>query len=100
MAPVSWILALVGGLLAFLLVAGSAAGILRRIDFYAAVGVTPLPVIAMYLSAPGFFQALRDGVPPRDLLTIGGPFLIGCVTLLGIFGSYREQSGGSRHHWS
>ncbi len=100
MAPVSWILAIVGGFLAFLLVAGSAAGVFRRIDFYSALGVSPLPVLAMYFSAPGFFQAIREGAPPRDVLTIGGPFLIGLVTLLGTFASFRQQSGGGRQHWS
>ena len=99
MAPVAWILALVGGFLAFLLVAGSTAGVFRRIDFYSALGVTPLPVLAMYFSAPAFFQAIRESAPPRDLLTVGGPLLIGCVTLLGTYASFRQQSGG-RQHWS
>jgi hypothetical protein len=99
MAPVAWILALVGGFLAFLLVAGSTAGVFRRIDFYSALGVTPLPVLAMYFSAPAFFQAIREGAPPRDLLTVGGPFLIGWVTLLGTYASFRQQAGG-RQHWS
>jgi hypothetical protein len=53
----------------------------------------------MYFSAPAFLQAIREGAPPRDLLTIGGPFLIGCVTLLGTFASFRQQAGG-RQHWS
>ena len=100
MAPVPWILALVGGVLAFALVAGSAAGVVRRMDGYAALGVTPLPVIAILMTAPDFFAALKDGFPPRDLLVIGGPFLIGCATLLGTLGSLRQQSGGRRGSWS
>jgi hypothetical protein len=99
MNPVAWILALVGGLLAFALAAGSAAGVLRRLDIYSALGVTPLPLIAIFLGAPGFVAAIKDSVPPRDLLVTGGPFLIGCVTLLGILRSLHQQSGGRRNSW-
>ena len=99
MAPVAWILALVGGLLAFALAVGSAVGLVRRMDLYAALGVTPLPLIAMFLSAPDFLAAIQDKVPPRDLLVAGGPFLIGCATLLGTLGSLRQQSGGRRNSW-
>lgn len=99
MEPVAWIIALVGGVLAFALAAGSAAGVVRRMDVYAALGVTPLPLIAIFLGAPEFFAAIKDGVPPRDLLLTGGPFLIGCATLLGTLGSLRQQSGGRRDSW-
>jgi hypothetical protein len=53
MSLVAWILALVGALLAFALAAGSAAGLVRRMDTASAPSVTPLPAMASYLSASG-----------------------------------------------
>ena len=99
MMPVAWILSLVGGLLAFALAAGSAAGVIRRMDIYSAIAVMPLPLCAIFLGAPDFMAAVKDSVPPKDLLVAGGPFLIGCATLLGTLGSLRQQSGGRRDSW-
>jgi hypothetical protein len=96
MSIVAWVLALIGALLAFLLAAGSAAGLVRRIDFYSALAVTPLPVLAMYLSTPALFKAVEAGTNPKDLLFVAGPFLIGCFTLLGTFASFRQQQSGRR----
>jgi hypothetical protein len=96
MIPVCWILAVVGGLLAFACAAGSAAGMMRRMDIYVALAVTPLPVLAMYFSAPELLAAIRAGGTLQELLYPGGPFLIGAITLLGTFSSLRQQSGGRR----
>ena len=57
MSLVAWILALVGALLAFALGAGSAIGLVRRMETASALAVTPLPMIAVYLSAPEFLVA-------------------------------------------
>jgi hypothetical protein len=100
MTSVAWILAVVGAVVAFALAAGSAAGVFPRIDFYAALGVTPLPALAIYLSVPQLLATVRAGAQPQDLLVPGGPFLIGCFTLLGVFVSFRQQSGNDRRHWS
>ena len=56
MSLVAWILALVGALLAFALGAGSAIGLVRRMETASALAVTPLPMIAVYLSAPEFLS--------------------------------------------
>ena len=96
MSLVAWILALVGALLAFALGAGSAIGLVRRMETASALAVTPLPMIAVYLSAPEFLAAIRSGASPRELIFPGGPCLIGCVTLLGIVLSLRQQVRGGR----
>jgi hypothetical protein len=96
MTVVAWVLAFVGALLAFLLAAGSAAGFVRRIDFYSALAVTPLPALAMYFSAPALYKAISAGTHPKDLLYVAGPFVIGVFTLLGTFASFRQQQSGGR----
>ncbi len=94
MSLVAWILALVGALLAFALAAGSAAGLVRRMDPGSALAVTPLPTMAVYLSAPEFLVAIRSGASLRELIFPGGPCAIGCLTLLGIVLSLRQQVRG------
>ena len=100
MTVVAWTLALVGALLAFLLAAGSAAGWVRPIDFYSALAVTPLPVLAMYFSAPTVLRAIESGAQPKELLFVAGPFVVGCFTLLGTFASFRQQESGGRRYRS
>jgi hypothetical protein len=94
MSLVAWILALVGALLAFALAAGSAVGLVRRIDTASALAVTPLPMMAIYFSAPDFLAGIRSGAPLRELIFPGGPSVIGCLTLLGIVLSLRQQVRG------
>ena len=96
MSLVAWILAVVGALLAFALGAGSALGLVRRMETASALAVTPLPMIALYLSAPELLVAIRSGASPRQLVFPGGPWVIGCVTLLGIVLSLRQQVRGGR----
>jgi hypothetical protein len=96
MSLVAWILALVGAMLAFGLAAGSAVGLVRRMDTASALAVTPLPMMAVYFSAPEFLIAIRSGAPLRELIFPGGPCAIGCLTLLGIVLSLRQQVRGSR----
>jgi hypothetical protein len=93
---VAWILALVGARLAFALAAGSAAGLVRRTDTVSALAVTPLPAMAVYLSAPEFSAAIRSGASLRELIFPGGLCAIGCLTLLGIVLSLRQQVRGGR----
>jgi hypothetical protein len=94
MSLVAWILALVGALLAFALGAGSAIGLVRRMETASALAVTPLPMMAVYFSAPEFLVAIRSGAPLRQLIFPGGPCVIGCLTLLGIVLSLRQQVRG------
>jgi hypothetical protein len=84
MSVVAWILALVGALLAFALAAGSAVGLVRRMDTASALAVTPLPAMAVYFSAPEFLAGIQSGAPLRELVFPGGPCAIGCLTLMGI----------------
>jgi len=74
MPIVAWVLALVGALLAFLLSAGSAAGLVRRIDFCSALAVTPLPTLAIYFSTPALYKAIDAGTHPKDMLYVAGHF--------------------------
>ena len=78
MSLVAWILALVGALLAFALAAGSSVGLVRRMETASALAVTPLPTMAVYLSAPEFSAAIRSGASLRELIFPGGPCVIGC----------------------
>jgi hypothetical protein len=94
MSLVAWILALVGALLAFALAAGSTVGLVRRMETASALAVTPLPVVAVYLSAPEFLVAVRSGASLRELIFPAGPCVIGCLTLLGIVLSLRQQVRG------
>ena len=94
MSLVAWILALVGALLAFALGAGSALGLVRRMETSSALAVTPLPMMAVYFSAPEFLAAIRSGASARALVFPGGPCVIGCLTLLGIILSLRQQVRG------
>jgi hypothetical protein len=96
MALVAWILALVGALLAFALGAGSAIGLVRRMETASALAVTPLPMMAVYFSAPELLVAIRSGAPLRELIFPGSPCAIGCLTLLGIVLSLRQQVRGGR----
>jgi hypothetical protein len=94
MTLVAWILALVGAVLAFALAAGSTAGLVRRMDTASALAVTPLPTLAVYFSAPDLYAGIQAGTPLRALLFPGGPCVIGCVTLLGVILSLRQQVRG------
>jgi hypothetical protein len=96
MSLVAWILALVGALLAFALAAGSAVGLVRRMETASALAVTPLPMMAVYFSAPEFLIAIRSGASLGELIFPGGPCAIGCLTLLGIVLSLRQQVRGGR----
>src|SRR6478672_12225648 len=56
---VAWICALFGGVLALAMSAGSAAGVVRRMDLSSALTVVPLPALAVYFSAPDTWAAIR-----------------------------------------
>jgi hypothetical protein len=51
----------------------------------------------MYFTATDLYTVLRAGPPFQGLVFIGGPFVIGLVTLLGVFRSIRQQ--GRRRDW-
>jgi hypothetical protein len=81
MTIVAWICALFGGVLAVAMSAGSAAGVVRRMDLSSALAVVPLPGLAVYFSAPELWAAYRAGAETRDLVTLGAPLAIGAATL-------------------
>ena len=91
MALVAWILALAGAVLAFALCAGSASGLGRRMDRPSAIAVTPLPLMAVYFTANDLLALVRAGPPYQSLVFVGGPFLIGIVTLAGVAWTARNQ---------
>jgi hypothetical protein len=96
-ALVAWILAVFGAGLAFAMCAGSAAGAVRRMDRASAVAVMPLPALAMYFTATDFYSLVQTGPPYEGLVFVGGPFVIGLLTLVGIVRSSRRQ--GNRPDW-
>ena len=98
MALVAWILALVGVVLAFALCAGSATGLSRRIDRASAIAVMPLPLLAVYFTADDLLTVVRAGSPYQGIVFVGGPFVIGLVTVLGVAWTARRQ--GSRGDWT
>jgi hypothetical protein len=81
MTIVAWICALFGGVLAVAMSAGSAAGVVRRMDLSSALAVVPLPALAVYFSAPELWAAYRAGAETRDLVALGAPLAIGAATL-------------------
>jgi hypothetical protein len=84
MALVAWILAVVGAGLAFALCAGSSVGLVRQMDRASAVAVMPLPLMAIYFTANDLLALVRGGPPYHGIIFIGGPFLIGVLTLIGV----------------
>ena len=97
MALVAWILAVFRAGLAFAMCAGSAAGVVRRMDRASAVAVMPLPALAMYFTATDLYTLVQAGPPYDGLVFVGGPFVIGLVTLIAIAWSGRQQA--SRRDW-
>jgi hypothetical protein len=81
MTIVAWICALFGGVLALAMSAGSAAGVVRRMDLASALTVVPLPALAVYFSAPEVWAAYRAGAKSPDLVILGMPVAIGGATL-------------------
>jgi hypothetical protein len=97
MTLVAWILAVVGAGLAFAMCAGSAMGVVRRMDRPSAMAVMPLPVLAMYFTARDFYTLVEAGPPYEGLVFTGGPFVIGLVTLVGVVWAARRQD--ERRDW-
>jgi hypothetical protein len=91
-ALVAWILGLVGAGLAFAVCAGGATGLSRRVDKTTALAVLPLPIMAMYFTAPDLYALIRAGTPVRELAFVGGPFAIGLCTFLAVVWAVRTQS--------
>jgi hypothetical protein len=91
MALVAWILAVFGAGLAFALCAGGATGLVRPMDRTSAMAVMPLPALAMYFTARDLYALVQAGPPYEGLVFIGGPFVIGLVTLLGVVGAARGR---------
>jgi hypothetical protein len=88
---VAWICALFGGVLALTMSAGSAAGVVRRMDLSSALTVAPLPALAVYFSAPEVWTAYRAGAAARDLVALGAPLAIGGATLAMIALAVRRE---------
>jgi hypothetical protein len=82
MTVVAWICAVFGGVLALAMSAGSAAGVVRQMDAASALTVVPLPALAVYFSAPDLLAAIKVGAERGELLVLGGPLVIGSLTLL------------------
>ena len=91
MTIVAWICALFGGVLALAMSAGSAAGVVRRMDPSSALTVVPLPALAVYFSAPEILAAYRAGAETRDLVVLGAPLAIGAATLVMIALAVRRE---------
>jgi hypothetical protein len=97
MALVAWILAVSGAGLAFAMCAGRAMGVVRQMDRASAMAVMPLPVLAMYFTARDLYALVQAGPPYEGLVLIGGPFVNGVVTLLGVVWTARRQ--GTHGDW-
>ena len=91
MTIVAWICALFGGVLALAMSAGSAAGVVRRMDLSSALTVVPLPALAVYFSASDLWAAYRTGVESRELVILGAPLAIGAATLAMIALAVRRE---------
>ena len=98
MALVAWILAIVGAGLAFAVCGGGATGLTRKVDRTSAIAVLPLPALAMYFTYAELYALIQAGTPVRGLIFVGGPFVIGLVTFVGVAWSVRAQA--DRRSWS
>jgi hypothetical protein len=96
MTIVAWICAVFGGVLALAMSAGSAAGVVRRMDLPSALTVVPLPALAVYFSAPDLLAAIRANAERGELLFLGGPLVIGSLTLLMIALAVRREANRRR----
>lgn len=94
MAIVAWICALFGGVLALAMSAGSAAGVVRRMDLSSGLTVMPLPALAVYFSAPEVWAAYRAGAETTELVVLGAPLAIGAFTLALIALAVRREGRG------
>ena len=94
MAIVAWICALFGGVLALAMSAGSAVGVVRRMDLSSGLTVMPLPALAVYFSAPEVWAAYRTGAETRELVVLGAPLAIGALTLVMIALAVRREGRG------
>jgi hypothetical protein len=92
MTVVAWICAVFGGVLSLAMSAGSAVGVVRRMDMASAFTVVPLPALAVYFSAPDLFAAIKAGAEKRELIFLGAPLVIGGLTLLMIALAVRRQA--------
>jgi hypothetical protein len=92
MTIVAWICALFGGVLALAMSAGSAAGMVRRMDLPSALTVVPLPALAIYFSAPDLWTAYRTGAGARELVILGVPLAIGAATLAMVALAVRREA--------
>jgi hypothetical protein len=97
-ALVAWILAVVGAGLAFAVCAGGATGLSRQVDRTTAIAVMPLPCMAMYFTGSDFYGLIQAGASRGTLVFVGGPFVIGLCTFLGVVWTVRAGSDprGSR----
>jgi predicted MFS family arabinose efflux permease len=96
MTLVAWILAIFGAGLAFAMCAGSLMR-MRQVDRASAIAVMPLPALAMYFTANDLLALVQAGAPYEGIVFIGGPFVIGLVTLLGVVWAARDR--GNRRDW-
>lgn len=92
MTVVAWICAVFGGVLALAMSAGSAAGVVRRMDLASALTVVPLPALAVYFSAPDLIAAIKAGAERSELFFLGAPLVIASLTLFMIALAVRRQA--------
>jgi predicted membrane-bound spermidine synthase len=96
MTIVAWVCALFGGVLALAMSAGSAVGVVRRMDLSSALTVVPLPALAVYFSAPEVWAAIQQKAEPSQLVVLGGPLVLGGLTLAMIGLAVRRESKRQR----
>ncbi len=88
MTLVAWILALVGAGLALAICGGGSMGVERS----SGLAALPLPAMAVYFTAADLVALVRAGPPYEGLVFTGGPFLIGLLTVFGVFWAGRPRS--------
>ena len=88
MTLVAWILALVGAVLALAICGGGSMGVERS----SGLAALPLPALAVYFTAADLVALVRAGPPYEGVVFIGGPFVIGLLTVFGVFLAGRPRS--------
>jgi hypothetical protein len=47
--------------------------------------------LAVWFTLPELLRAVQAGTPARGLVFVGGPFVLGTLTLLAVLRAYRRQ---------
>jgi hypothetical protein len=96
MAILSWILAIVGFVVGYIVTLAGAMKTVPSLSWKEALFGLPLSLIAAIMAGLKLFGPLPEGVTSRPWLAFGIPLAIAILSLLQVIGTYLSQPGGPR----